>query len=240
MPLPNNINFDRLIAEILSDMEHVADGWSKGRPQDETALLNRITERLSRSRRKCDVGVGRPVGLEAKFFELHRRGKNQTDKYGSDFAVTVDAPAEQFRKTALFQLKKSRDYDANLTAEQLDQALLVPSIAPRSFVLAVDETRLGFRVRSVDSCRRDISSQNSSRMFKVDAWDFLVVWLLKWFRCEEGKPSDPQDKAPVEDLLRDFRIDAPISSAGMIRRENLPDGFCPARAWLYYSFKPKE
>ena len=233
MALPDNINFDRLIAEILSDMEHVADGWSKGRPQDETALLNRLTERLSRSRRKCDVGVGTPIGLEAEFFELHRRGKNQTDKYGADFAVTIHAPVVDFKKTAFFQLKKSKDYQATLTAEQLDQASLVDSIRPRSFVLTVDEVRLGFRVRSVTNCRSEIPADNGSRQFSVAEWDFLVVWLLKWFRCKEGLPTETTDPEPVEGLLRDFRMDSPTVSSAQIQQQNIPDGFCPARAWLY-------
>lgn len=238
--MPENINFDRVIAEILGDMEHVADGWSKGRPQDETALLNRITERLSRNRRKCDVGVETPVSLETEFYELHRRGLNQTDRHGADFAVTIDIPAENYKKTALFQLKKSSGYKATLTAQQLDETLLLEVIKPRSFVLSVDQERLGFRVRSAQACRDDIGDGHDSRQFETEQWDFLVVWLLKWFQCKEGPPTEPDDKNPVEGLLSSFRIDGRPADAGLVRQQNLPDGFLPARSWLYYHFKPRE
>jgi hypothetical protein len=240
MPLPKNINFDRVIAEILGDMEHVAHGWSNGRPQDETALLNRITERLSRNRRKCDVGVETPVNLEVEFYELHRRGLNQTDRHGADFAVTIDIPAENYKKTALFQLKKSRAYKATLTTQQLNETLLLDVIKSRSFVLSVDEERLGFRVRSAQTCRDDIGEDRDSRQFDTEQWDFLVVWLLKWFRCKEGPPTEPDDKNPVEGLLNSFRIDERPLDATFVRQQNLPDGFLPAYSWLYYRFKPKE
>lgn len=240
MPLPKSINFDRVLKDILSDMEHVADGWSRGRPQDETALLNRITERLSRHRRRCDVGVETPVTVEAEFYELHRRGSKQTDRYGADFAVTIAIPAENFMKTALFQLKKTHAYKATLAADQLDEALLLAAVGPRSFVLSVDEERLGFRVKSAQACRDEIGNAHNSKEFDTERWDFLVVWLLKWFKCEEGPPTLPDDRNPVEGLLGSFRIDDQPFDVESLRRQNVPENWVPARAWLYYNFEMHE
>src|SRR5215467_11418986 len=105
-----NINFDRVFSELLFDMAHAVDGWANGEPRDETALMNRITERLSRNRRKCDVGVHRPVDAIADFYILHRRDLNQSDKFGSDLAATIRIPESDFVKTAFFQLKVSHRY----------------------------------------------------------------------------------------------------------------------------------
>lgn len=239
MPLPKNINFDRVIADILGDMKFVANGWSHGAANDETALLNRITERLMRRRRRCDVGVSTPMVVEADYFELHRAGTNQTDKYGADFAVTICIPTEDYKKTAFFQLKKSSGYVVTLTKEQLDDALLVPSIAPRSFVLSVDEERLGYRVKAVKDCRGEIMNDRDSKQFETEEWDFLVVWLLKWFRCTVGLPSKPEDPNPVEDLLDEFRIHPRIAGLDF-DEQNIPDGFVPAKWWLSYTIAPTD
>src|SRR6266516_3950475 len=102
------VNFDRVLKELLWDMAYVVNDWAKGKPQKEAVLLNRITARLSRSRRKCDVGVKKPLVMTAEFYELHRRGEKQSDKYGSDLAVTIrikegSTRRPTFLKTALFQ-----------------------------------------------------------------------------------------------------------------------------------------
>lgn len=242
MSLPDNINFDRLIAELLRDMEAATHGWASGRPKDEIALLNRITEQLSRRRRRCDIGVAAPVEMEAEIYELHRRGVNQTDRYGADFAVTIDMPTTGFKKTALFQLKKSTDYKASLTREQLTDGCISKNVEERNFVLSVDEDRFGYRIKSVRECLDAIGAGNASKQFDTSEWEFLVAWLLKWFRCEVGKPSEPDDKDPVEPLLESYRIPSPLSDMVLenFNHQNIPDGFGVARSWLYYTFKPKE
>lgn len=243
MSLPDNINFDRVIADILSDMETVARGWADGRPKDEIALLNRITEQLSRKRRKCDIGVETPMEMEAAIYELHRQGDNQKDRYGSDFAVTIDIPTAGFKKTALFQLKKSTNYKASLTRVQLDDGCVLKNIEERNFVLSVDEDRLGYRIKSVRECLDAIGAGNASKQFNTSEWEFLVAWLLKWFRCEVGKPTKPDDKDPVEPLLESYKIPAPLpllTGREAFVEDNIPEGVAVARSWLYYTFKPKE
>lgn len=237
--LPGDINFDKVLKEILGDMETVTSGWLAGRPRDETALLNRITERLQRSRRKCDVGVNEPMEMTAEFFELHRRGDRQTDAHAADLAVTIDIPSQNFRKTALFQLKVSRDYVATLEKRQILDALTLNEIAERSFVLAVDEERSGYRVRSTWKCSTEFQEQENKKV-TTDSWDFLVVWLLKWFSCEEGPLSKPDDPNPIERLLEHFTIPAESLSRRGFINENLPRDFLPAKAWLRYGFYPKK
>jgi hypothetical protein len=115
------INLDLVLQGLLDDMAHVTNGWLNGEPKDEPALMNRITERLSRHRRKCDVGVTHPVEVVVEFFNLHREGPIQTDQYGSDLAVTIRIAEIDLTKTAFFQLKVSRNYKARLDLGQLRQ-----------------------------------------------------------------------------------------------------------------------
>lgn len=105
-----DINVDLVLQGILSDMVYVTNGWLNGEPKDEPAFMNRLTERLSRSRRKCNVGVKEPIEVVAEFFPLHRKGPNQVDQYGSDLAVTINVETLDLTKTAFFQLKVSHDY----------------------------------------------------------------------------------------------------------------------------------
>jgi hypothetical protein len=242
MSLPDNLNIDRIVDAVLEDMTFVARAWNSGRPKDETALLNHITGRLNRSRKKCDVGVNSPMTMESECYELHRQGKNQTDRYGSDFAVTVEIPTDGFKKTALFQLKKGSDYKATLTREQLEDGCLLTNIEERNFVLFVDEDRLGYRVQAVRECLDEVGTENASKQFDTSQWEFLAVWLVKWFCCQVGKPTNADDKDPVEPLLESYRIPEPPSEKMLkdFNRENIPDNFVATKSWLQYTFKPKE
>lgn len=239
MSLPKDINFDRLVAALVSEMQAVATSWAQGSPTDEIALLNRITEALNRKHRKCDVGVNTPIEMTSELFTLHRQGDNQTDKYGADFAVTVDIPTSKFKKTALFQLKKSKKYKATLESSQLKDGVIEPQVGKRSFVLAVDEERLGWRVKSVSECLESFSDGTATKQFDTNTWDFLTEWLLKWLKCEVGLPSLQDDKVQVEKMLSLYKIIT--RSVGYdFNRENFPKDYVPARAWLYLSFEPKE
>jgi hypothetical protein len=204
MSLPYSLNFDRVLEALLDDMAKATDGWANGSPLDEMALMNRITEKLTRKRRRCDVGAEFPVELHAEFFDLHRRGEAQVDKFGSDLAVTVQIPSDGFVKTAFFQLKVSRDYQATLNINQLDQAAVI-RVAERSFVLAVDAKRFGYRVKSLGECRSEIPTGHATKQFDTSEWEFLVQWILAWFQCERGPASEPNDPHGPETLLENYR-----------------------------------
>lgn len=103
----NNLDLDKILAVILKEIQNETRGWLIGRPCSEEAFLNRLTEVLAK-RRKCDVGTTEVYKVEVEQHILHRKGKNQTDKYGSDLAVTISIPDQKFSKTALLQLKKAK------------------------------------------------------------------------------------------------------------------------------------
>lgn len=241
--LPPSINFDIVLKELLHDMADVADCWANGSPKDETALLNRITERLSRKRRKCDVGTTSPVIMTAELYELHRRGKRQTDKYGADLAVTIsinnpNGPKPYLLKTALFQLKIASAYKITLDSDQLMDSLIPFPVKHRSFVLAIDGNRLGYRVHSTLDCLESINSRGT-KTFSTNDWEFLSQWLLGWFSCQRGQASDPDDPRSAERLLDAYRIGHPEAFADQALRENEPDKI-PARSWLRYNFRQTE
>jgi hypothetical protein len=69
-------------------------------------------------------------------------GPRDADKFGSDFALTVDIQGRfTMRKTALFQTKVSNNYSATIERSQLDEVLSVREFVGRSFAMAVDRLR---------------------------------------------------------------------------------------------------
>jgi hypothetical protein len=106
MPFPEIIDFDKVTTIALSELTASLREWLDGRPTDEVALMNRITAHLNKRRRGCDVGVNTPIKMQSQLALLHRQGKNQTDLYGSDLAITVSIDKLDFLKTAFFNSRK--------------------------------------------------------------------------------------------------------------------------------------
>jgi hypothetical protein len=233
-PLPPNLDTDRFIQIVLDEVAAAAQGWKNGDPRDETAFMSRLTERLKRRRRNCDVGKATPMRVDSSTYVLHRKGTKQTDKYGADLAVTLDVNRE-WRKTVIFQLKKSNRYKVGLDNDDLKAALEDPLIAERSFVLAVDEDRLGIRIEKVEKLNAKLQGSGQQSMtFDTNTWRFLHEWLDEWLRCELAPPS-PTDGSPgVEGMLESFRVD-PIEDEYEISYEPSEVSHLEsvtARAWL--------
>jgi hypothetical protein len=81
---------DKLLRQVLPLISDALDAWQRGMSANEEALMNQITSALNTRRaRRCDVGLNGPYLLRTALFDLHRHGPSQTDRYGSDLAVTV-------------------------------------------------------------------------------------------------------------------------------------------------------
>ncbi len=246
MPLPPGINVDMVISAALADIMDAVQGWLHGAPSDETALMNRLTEKLSRRRRGCDVGCRVPMTMTALTALLHRRGPNQTDQYGSDLAVTVGVHNCSFLKTCIFQLKKSREFKATLERVQLSNACANVTVRPHSFVAAFDETRPGgMRFRSTQDALAEFDSQQATKQFDTEAWLSFTEWFLGWLSCDIGPASQINDPNSVEVLLNRYRY-APstaeewVSPWKSLTAQPPMDGPIPARAWTVLLFDKKE
>lgn len=189
------------------------------------------------------MGKASPMKVDSSTYVLHRKGTNQTDKFGADLAVTLDV-SRTWRKTAIFQLKKSNGYKVGLDGDDLKAASEDLLIAERSFVLAVDEERLGVRIEKVVGLNSKLQGSGQKSMtFDTNTWRFLHEWLDEWLRCELAPPS-PTDGSPgVEGLLESFRVE-PIEDDDEVYFERSDVSrleLIPARAWLrVFVHEPKQ
>jgi hypothetical protein len=212
VPVPNPhsvktyLNLDKAVAYGIQAAYQAMRGWLRGRPLDEVALMNRIVEKLVYS--KCPPWRSPAYYLDRRLFLLHRQGKKQVDKYGADFAVTLNLFATRdfeqeglkpsvFSKTALFQLKKGDNYNAKLNRAQLTQAGI---FADRSFVLYAHETAGEYRIKaSTELLAEFTSTQQKSKTFKnVRDWYTLTEWLVLWLTCQQGVFSEDDERQATE------------------------------------------
>lgn len=229
----NIIDHDRMLKIILTEVGWVIDGWLKGRPLDEVALMNRLTGMLARQRRGCDVGILMPVEVKCRVFHLHRQGTKQTDKYGSDLAVTIFTDEDILKKTVFFQLKKSTNLSTILDKQQVDDAMLDYMVADRAFVCTVDDTRYCVRLQSVKDIDRLFKVNQRQQTFDTYEWFSLSQFLSRWMECQLGPNSYPDDPNSIERLLEEFAIDNVTGTLwGSETGYDLPDDFLPAKAWL--------
>lgn len=243
MPFPADINFDGLIFQTLAEMNWAIKEWMNGRPRSEEAFMNQVTSKLARERRGCDVGVTTPVTMTARLGLLHRQGKNQTDKYGADLAITI-VVNQTYLKTALFQFKKSDNYRAELERSQLRDALINSEIGDRSFVLTIDEARSGVRIASVselngqfDDTQKD--GAQKTKTFDCSGWTCLSQWIWNWFSCDIGPESDVNQPNNVESLLERYVADRDWEAPWSLGMDDfdLPQTYQPAKAWLLLFFE---
>src|SRR5215216_4302118 len=244
-PLSSLIDFDRIAEILVQDIlwEAVAK-WLRGRPLDEVALLNRLTERLGRRRRGCDVGVEFPVTASSTVAVLHREGEHQRDLFGSDLAVTATFDNPQFTKTAFFQLKCSEAYRVSIRRDQLLEATRDPRVGDRSFALAVDEARGGVRIHPVEDLLIGFSSASASKVIDCSAWAGLTQWVLGWLSCDMGPYSEnPNSPRSVESLLGSYVVETTgdeFSWFGGEASADVPSGYSPTRSWLIFKFTAEE
>jgi len=240
MPASPELDFDVILHRLLDDLSQSVRDWKRGAGREEVALLNRITERLSRRRRNCDVGRDYPVRMRATFHELHRAGEESQDHLGSDFAVTINVPEAQLTKTAFFQLKISRKQRLTLFSEQLEQAAVLPAVMERAFVFAIDDSRRSYRMASVRQCKHQMPPGQQTKLFDTSTWDSVSDWVRDWFHCKQGPPTSPGDPHPVEALLQAYELgEEPDLFLGTADTD-IPDKWYPAQAWIQYRFEKRE
>jgi len=239
MAIPSSLDFDKIAHHALTDLGYAITKWLEGRPLDEVAFMNHVTGRIVRRRRGCDVGVQTPMQMHAKVYELHRKGPRQTDRFGADLAVTVSVPGESFMKTALFQIKRSRDYSVDVELKQLHEAQGHELTQNRSFVFAVDESRRSFRIKRVSEVESSFDGQKRKR-FDASAWLCLADFLWQWLSCDLGQPSNPNDSDSIEKMLEGYIVEP---QSGLTwnseSADQSQDDFLPARSWLRLEFRGK-
>lgn len=198
--------------------------------------MNRITARLSRDRRKCDVGVRVPVAMESELYQLHRRGSQGQDQYGADLAITISVPELSWIKTALFQLKCSNDARVVVEDHQMQEAARDSRILERAFVAAVDEQRGLIRIESTSEIRTVFPVGQKTHTMDCSHWHGLVHWLHQWLGCNIGAESKSGDPEGVETLLESFVLQPiPPEAVGGLATEH-SENYLPARSWLRMLF----
>ncbi len=237
MSLLNHVDFDKVLDIAIYDIRSAITGWLSGQPRDEVALMNRLTEKMGRRRRGCDVGIEHKVVMICKTSILHRKGVNQVDRFGSDVALSVSLNGTDILKTALFQLKRSSELNLSLEKRQLDDACIDRRTENRSFIFAVDDVRHCIRINSIEPLRSEFNPTQETKTFNSRDWDGLSQWIYNWLSCNIGDPSDPSDQNSVESLLNSFSVEPDQVTWGYQAEHELPDDFLPARSWLHMIFQ---
>jgi len=239
---PEDLDFDRVMLEVLGGIESAWRGWKRGGLLTEEPFMNRVIEPFNRSRRGCDVGASAPMMMTSQLALLHRRGENQTDAFGSDLAVTVEIPAREFRKTALFQLKVGDGLSVRLERDQIGQAHASQATADRSFVMVADRERPRLRVQSTRDVEGLFHQGNETATRDCSGWPTLGQWVSRWLSCEVGVPSRFNDRTEIEPLLERFVIERPAEWDDPWGRApdplEYPSNQRPAKAWLEMFFMP--
>lgn len=214
----NYLNLDKAVAFGVRAAYQAMQGWLRGRPLDEVALMSRLIEKLVCN--KCPPWRSPAYELDRDLFLLHRKGKKQVDKYGADFAVTINIFDERrfnrreratslFSKTALFQLKKGDNYDATLTKVQLKQAGI---FANRSFVLYAHESAGEYRIKAGTELLAEFTKpRQQSKKFNAQNWCSLSEWLVLWLTCQQGAFSDNATRLTTELRLTSNLVTANFS-----------------------------
>ena len=240
MAYPDIIDFDKITLQALGVVDKAISGWLNGQPHEEVALLNRITEQLSRRRRNCDVGVTAPIAMESEAYQLHRRGNQGQDKYGSDLAITISVPELRWIKTALFQLKRSNNTSVVVEKHQIQEAARDNRIFKRAFVIAVDEQRSLIRIESAGKLLdvlRERGTDQKTHKIECSDWDGLVFWFHQWLRCDVGEISEHDDPNGVESLLQSYALEPTRAEHFGIQPINQMEDHLPARFWMRLLFR---
>ena len=199
------LNLDKAVAYGVQAAYQAMRGWLRGRPLDEVALMSRVVEKLVHN--KCPPWRSPDYYLDRRLFLLHRQGKKQVDKYGADFAVTLnlfdarrfekEGPRPSlFSKTALFQLKKGDNYVATLDRAQLTQTGI---FANCSFVLYAHETAGEYRIKASTELLAEFTRpQQKSKTFNAKDWYTLTEWLVLWLTCQQGVFSEDDERQATE------------------------------------------
>ena len=230
----DTIDEDKLLNSVLPRLTKSLKAWQLGMAADETALMNQITSTFNYQRaRRCEIGIDKTMYVTSELYELHRRGLAQIDRYGSDLALTVEAPG--FTKTAFFQFKIAKKDIVRVEKKQIEDAKTVQAVYERGFVFAVDVDSGLMRIESIDKLAPRFSSHQSIGD-DIRDWESFSDWLRSWLQCQAGKPTSTQDIPLLETLLTKFSIAR--KRAGHETKWEVPSGFVPAKARLKTKIAP--
>jgi hypothetical protein len=160
---------------------------------------------------RWDIGLRAPALVRHQVARLHQQGANRADKFGSDFALTIDLQgAFTLRKTVLFQTKLADNYSVTVEHTQLDEALSLPEFAGRVFTMALDRRRAVVRIQSMELLAAAFPNpQQATMSFDTTEWMPSSDWIVRWFECQVGRPSTSFETSPIESLLASRVADAP-------------------------------
>lgn len=178
---------------------------------EEVFFLHDLFRHSDMHRHGWDLGLRAPARVRHDVARLHQKGANRTDKFGSDFALTIDIQGKfTLRKTALFQTKLSKNYSATAERHQLSEALSLPEFAGRSFTMAIDRHRAVIRIQSVDVLAAAFPNRQQATMtFDTTEWVPSTEWFTRWLECDIGRPSTSFEQTSIERLLASHAVELP-------------------------------
>lgn len=195
--------------------------WSHG-IREEVTYLHEIFFSKSLLQREFDVGIRESSVLNYSMAKLHRVGPRQTDAFGADFAITIDITgAVERRKTALFQTKLADNCHTRVEKSQLLEARRQQNVYERSYLMAIDRSRLALRIESMGSLGGQFPENQATKGFDVSRWMSATEWITKWVECSTGPVSSAIDDVSIEDLLAPFILHQDEGFPSFAAPENL-------------------
>jgi hypothetical protein len=198
-------------AELAVRAQHAIDdalaGWLEGRPRSELAYVNRLTAILSQAH-LCNITTfSYPVWVTLRTYDLHQQAENSSDRFGADLAVTIIYEQASQTKTALFQVKRSKQDACVLEFRQLQDAATAHAILDRSFVFTVDEFTARTKITAVRNRLHTWPTGQRTHKVSTRHWARSVRWIAEWLACQHAPISAPKDGYPVEAELARHAIE---------------------------------
>jgi len=225
----------KLLQRLMPLLNRALSLWKRGMNADEGSLMNHISGALNTQRaRRCNIGIEGSYLLRTNLYELHRQGPKQTDRYGSDLAVTVTSDTSPpFVKTAFFQFKIATRNQVRIEAHQLHEAAVYPDVFERSFCLAVDRRNRTIRVETISQIKANFPDDSTTHTVATDNWLPVDPWVIGWLSCKIGPWSSATKARSIEELLESYAFSDAESVAPIW---DLPRNYFPAREWLSSRF----
>ena len=192
-----------------------------------------------------DIGLRAPAPVRHRVARLHQKGTNRTDKFGSDFALTIDIQGKfTLRKTALFQTKLADNYSVVVDREQLDAVLSTPEFSGRAFTMAVDRNRSVLRIESAEILASQFPNRQQATMtFDTTDWIPSTEFFIRWLECSIGRPSSSFEDMPIEQILASHAIELPDGFPRYERERVAHESYRPEEIafvpdiWQHFSIK---
>lgn len=176
--------------------------FGRGLLLNEEPLMSHVCAQTHRIERRSVFGF--PIQVNSQAAVLHRKGINQTDKFGCDIAWTVRAFSGKrpWYKTAFFQLKmitlagKGKARRVDVERKQIDDANR-PGFWERAFAVAVDP----------DSCEAFVAPLAGLPSLAIPKmrvqcstkpWLPIDLWMCRWLCCLEGKQGSEGEEQNID------------------------------------------